>query len=651
MLKLDIRRLEKSNLFTSKTSTQIQNSGNFVCNLCNHIVQTSHQLVHHLKSKHKHTISVEEYFEKFIDFESFQNFKSNKLNKKCSEFLQFRLTKKCAECGLRNCTFEGFTLGFTPFCSHACSNNHQRLNQIRSNNQRETIKNKYGVDWVSHVPEFVQKAARTNKNKSKKEKEEILNKIKKTNIEKYGTDHFVKTLEYKEKSRKTIMERYGTECTSGLPHVKKKSQDTCIERYGVPYSAQSAVVREKYKNTCLTRYGVDTTLNLPSVRAKSREAHQEKFNQKLEKFNFLHVDLIDAKNRLFRCLECNSNFHFIDDITLSYSGPRRFPHCTRCKPIGKAPRNSLIQQELGAFLKTLSNDGKNFTVLCDVPGILDPETKHELDFFIPEFGIAFELNGLYYHSEFNGRKKKNYHINKTEKCESQNIRLIQIFEDEWVNRKTVVLSKISYILKSTSQSTKYGARTCEIKQIPRNESNQFLDKFHIQGGENSSNIRYGAFYRGSIVAVMTFSPIRIFANNTKNKRHGHYELVRFCSSDVIPGIGSKLFSTFIKDHQPEHVISYADRRWSTPMCDTVYQKMGFEIESTSAPTYWYLLNHEGYKIRHHRFGFRKSILKNTLKNYDPKLTEWENMLNNRHDRIWDCGRIKFVWNKNGNRTT
>ena len=31
--------------------------------------------------------------------------------------------------------------------------------------------------------------------------------------------------------------------------------------------------------------------------------------------------------------------------------------------------------------------------------------------------------------------------------------------------------------------------------------------------------------------------------------------------------------------------------------------------------------------------------------YDPKLTEYENMLNFGYDRIWDCGNYKFVLTK------
>ena len=44
-------------------------------------------------------------------------------------------------------------------------------------------------------------------------------------------------------------------------------------------------------------------------------------------------------------------------------------------------------------------------------------TPQEIDFYLPEYKIGFELDGLYWHSE--QQKPKNYHLDKTEKCEEK----------------------------------------------------------------------------------------------------------------------------------------------------------------------------------------------------------------------------------------
>jgi len=62
---------------------------------------------------------------------------------------------------------------------------------------------------------------------------------------------------------------------------------------------------------------------------------------------------------------------------------------------------------------------------------------------------------------------------------------------------------------------------------------------------------------------------------------------------------------------------------------------------SSKPNYYYIINN--YLSKTNRQNFMKHKLKEKLEIYDEKLTEWENMKNNKYDRIWDCGTD--VWTK------
>ena len=54
----------------------------------------------------------------------------------------------------------------------------------------------------------------------------------------------------------------------------------------------------------------------------------------------------------------------------------------------------------------------------------------ELDIVLPDLGLAFEYNGVYWHSE--KFKDKNYHLNKTNTLkENIGYKLIHINSDEW----------------------------------------------------------------------------------------------------------------------------------------------------------------------------------------------------------------------------
>ena len=77
--------------------------------------------------------------------------------------------------------------------------------------------------------------------------------------------------------------------------------------------------------------------------------------------------------------------------------------------------------------------------------ILDNE--YELDIYIPEFKLAFEFNGLWWHNELN--RSPNYHLDKTNKCESKGIDIFHIFEDDWLLKKDLIKSMILNKLRTT----------------------------------------------------------------------------------------------------------------------------------------------------------------------------------------------------------
>lgn len=70
----------------------------------------------------------------------------------------------------------------------------------------------------------------------------------------------------------------------------------------------------------------------------------------------------------------------------------------------------------------------------------------EIGIYFPQKKIGIEFNGLRWHTEWFGKREPDYHLKKTEECNRKGIGLIQIFEDEYVNKKQLVLNKIKHIL-------------------------------------------------------------------------------------------------------------------------------------------------------------------------------------------------------------
>ncbi|AST99899.1 HNH endonuclease [Bacillus phage PBS1] len=308
--------------------------------------------------------------------------------------------------------------------------------------------------------------------------------------------------------------------------------------------------------------------------------------------------------------------------------------CPRCQ---LKKHNSKDEIELYDYIKQILPNSTN--VILSDRKILE---GLELDIYIPSKKIAIEYNGLYWHGESQG-KDRNYHLNKLKKCNEKGIRLIHLFENEWIDNKELIKGKIKHIL-GLNNGEKIYARKCYIEEIQNNVKRDFLDKNHIQGSDNST-IKLGLWYPRNegdeLVAVMTFCKPRVSLGQKGNKYD--YELSRFATERDYNVIGSfgKLFSYFKKNYDWNKIITYADLRWSE---GNVYHKNSFHFMHNSQPNYWYF-NKNKLSLSH-RYNYRKQRLKELFPEiYSNDKTEIQIMREAGYDRIWDCGNLVFEYTK------
>jgi hypothetical protein len=256
----------------------------------------------------------------------------------------------------------------------------------------------------------------------------------------------------------------------------------------------------------------------------------------------------------------------------------------------------------------------------------------EIDLICHNKKIGIEVNGLYWHCDL--YKEKNFHKHKTETLLKQGYRLIHIFEDSWLLKKDVCLSILLNAFNKTPN--KIYARKCELKLISDKESKHFLNANHVQGS-CVSKIRYGLFYNNELVSVMTFGSNR---KNLGNKsKPNEYELLRFCNKTYTNVVGgaSKLFASFIKQHNPRKITSYCNRSIGT---GNLYKQLGFQFLYNTPPNYFYVRG----STRLPRFKFRKDVL--IKQGHDKNKTEACIMKELGYNRIYDCGSMKFEWTNN-----
>lgn len=436
-------------------------------------------------------------------------------------------------------------------------------------------------------------------NKCVNESVVIKQKILDSNFKKFGCKNPSQNVEIKNKKQNTFIKKYGVNCSFLIKNVKEKANKSLIKKYGTPYVLKNKKIREK---------GIITKKKNFYKKCKTgdRLSNVILLNDELN-FNGIYSDNLE-----FKCKICNHEFR-------SYIKYGNDPVCPMCS-------SSIFQNEIVEFIKTLINRNK---IIVNSRDIIE---SRELDIFIPHLNLSIECNGNYWHSEISGKKLPYYHLQKTELCEKKNIHLVQIFEDEWLNKKDIVKNRLRHILKINSN--KIYSRKCVVKEVNVDKCKDFLNTNHIQGSD-ASIVKLGLFFNNNLVSVMTFSNLRKSLGNNTEKNS--FELCRYATSEPVVGGAGKLLNYFIKTYNPKKIISYADRRWSY-IHNNLYEKIGFKKYGVTKCNYWYM---KDYRHRYHRFGFRKDVLPKRLKQFDSNLTEWENMKNNGFDRIWDCGSIKY----------
>ena len=363
-------------------------------------------------------------------------------------------------------------------------------------------------------------------------------------------------------------------------------------------------------------YGYGCAKCANSLNAENHTSNTDIFIEKaklihLNKYDYSKVKYINNRTKV--CIICPEHGEFwqTPDAHLSNKG------CPKCGRVMSNPEDEIVN-----VLDKFCSQQRNHTIL----------KGKELDIFIPSLKIGIEYNGLRWHSEEFGKDHR-YHLDKLNKCNEQGIKLIQIFEDEWINHRKICESKLRQICGLNTNPKIFG-RKCEIREISnKNEAYDFLDKNHIQG-RTVCTVALGAYHQEELVGIMTF----------KREKEGYWDLNRF-ATDInyqCIGIGGKLFKHFVRKYPFIEVKSFADRRWTTDPTNNLYTKLGFEFDSYVPPTYWYYNPKVDRYKRFHKFGFRKQSLHNQY-GLPLEMTEREMTTTLGYTRIWDCGLIKYIY--------
>lgn len=117
---------------------------------------------------------------------------------------------------------------------------------------------------------------------------------------------------------------------------------------------------------------------------------------------------------------------------------------------------------------------------------------------------------------------------------------------------------------------------CEIREVNLKETNQILEQNHINGSVLIQSFCYDLYFQEQLVSIMSFK---------KNKTGFELQRYGIKLGCTIIGGAEKLFSHFLKEQNPEFVITYTDISLFT---GRVYSKLGFTKIRRNEPNHMFV---------------------------------------------------------------
>ena len=376
-------------------------------------------------------------------------------------------------------------------------------------------------------------------------------------------------------------------------------------------------IGEKRKKSMMEKFGVEFNLLRPDVIEKlKRPKVDSEIYDKLMDYDWINEEY-NNKRRTATDIANDLLIHY--STVINYCRKHGFR-------IRKTTNYSMEERQISAFLSELgqTHEINDWSVLENL----------EFDILIKEKNMAIEMNGVRWHAydpnfkNPNGLKLEDpyRHLQKTQMAAELGIFLFHVTDLEWNNQRDIIKSQLNSKL---GLSDRIYARQCDIRMVDSKQARAFLNENHIQGAMNSTHY-IGLYHKDELVMLMSAGKHRFVKN------FDGIEIHRMCSklNTTVVGGGSKLIKRLKEITHDCPIESYCDIQKSD---GKGYLQMGFTLDRITDPGYYWT----DMKSIIPRSKTQKKILPKWLPNFDPNLSEPQNMWNNRYARYHDCGNFVF----------
>ena len=434
--------------------------------------------------------------------------------------------------------------------------------------KEQTCTEKYGYVNPFQVPEFQEKARQTNLANLGVEyptqSKEVREKVKQTVLKRYNVENIGQSILIQTKVKQTKLKRYGDENYNN----HEQQEQTCLEKYGYINPFQVPQFKEKAKQTLLNIYNVDNPSKSYIIQSKilqTRIINNTKNNpiRDIDIQNIiLDLNILYQRNITISEIYINQSI-FLNFISLlSFKKDRLLTLKEVADIFGFTPctiRNKIKICNLFNYFhiqhSKLEDQFKDFLISHNIQfeqhnrNILDKSNKGghlELDFYLPDYNIAFEINDINSHNAY--EKHYMYHRNKTINCLSKGIELIHIWE--WELTDEILWNRLqNWILNLLSnQKIQINESNYTLQVLSIEEQELFLNEYNLKG-YIESDLSLGIYYNNKLIHIFSFNELD----------NDQYELVNNCTKFGYEILNiEELIESIIEVYNMNSLITYYD---------------------------------------------------------------------------------------------
>ncbi len=204
-------------------------------------------------------------------------------------------------------------------------------------------------------------------------KQARLEKIKSSNLEKYGVEYPYQSKKIREKSTLTTLSRYGVDNPFKLEEFKEKIKKTNLDKYGVEYNTQREEVKKKLS---------DYIKNNPKLH--NRKDITDYGKKYIDNFEMYLNSIIENGELTISTKEISIMFGVAEN-TIINKIKKYNSNLIKAKSISswEEPIKNLLEKNNIKYIRNYRKLSKG---------------KYEIDFFLPDLSIGIEVNPYLTHS-------------------------------------------------------------------------------------------------------------------------------------------------------------------------------------------------------------------------------------------------------------